>query len=89
MERVTPPSTVEAEHALLTAGLRQHLDVARRIHAATRAADPKGVKAAATEWESSDNRLRDLISSVSDQLDYRQRWPVSSVEPPARGSERG
>lgn len=89
VERITPPSTVGTEHALLTAGLREHLDVARRFHAATRAADPKGVEAAAMEWEGSNNRLWDLLSSVGDHLEYRQRWPVPSVEPPATDAKRG
>ena len=89
VERMTPPSRVGAEHALLMAGLREHLDVARRFHAATRAADPKAVEAAAIEWEGSDSRLRDLVSSVGDQLEYRQRWPVRTVEPRATDSERG
>jgi hypothetical protein len=89
VERATPPSTVSTEHSLLTAGLRQHLEVARRFHAAAREADPKGVEAAAVEWESSDNRLRDLVSSVADRLEYRERWPVSSVEPPATDPKRG
>lgn len=73
VEKMTPPSAVATEHALLTAGLREHLEVVRRFYAAARAADPKGVEAAATEWERSVTSLRDLVSRVGKQLWYDQR----------------
>jgi hypothetical protein len=73
VERMTPPSAVVTEHALLTAGLREHLDVMRRFHSASRAADPRGVEAAATEWERSVASLRDLVARAGERLWYDQQ----------------
>jgi hypothetical protein len=73
VEHMTPPSTVDTEHALLTAALREHLEVERRFRAATRAGDPKGVAAATAEWERSAESLRDRVSRVCDQAGARQR----------------
>jgi hypothetical protein len=85
---MTPPSSAHAEHALLIAGFQEHLEAARRFHAALSTLDPKDVAATAKEWENSVTSLRVLVARLGEQLDHDQRWPVPVSRQSASGPKR-
>jgi xanthosine utilization system XapX-like protein len=78
LEQMTRPPSAHAEHALLIAGVQEHLDLARRLQEASRAADPQGVQAAAADLEASVITLRERLARLGEQLEHERRWPVAS-----------
>lgn len=87
LEQLRPPLPVAAQHASLVEAFRAHLDVTRRFHGASAAADPERTAKAVQAWMESVATLREAAQAIRDALGYSERWPA--LEPPTAVSERG
>jgi hypothetical protein len=75
LERTGPRAGAVAEHKAVVVAFREHLAIARELHAASQAADADRSATAVTGWQSSIGNLRRAEIALAERLDHSQRWP--------------